>query len=166
MRLNWKNANITGYITSVTWSGSAKQAARTVAFNVAYSPNDKAVKTLDIKLGDKITFYPGYPDNKKIKFIGIVTQRERKSEAGELQYTATDSMMHLLRSSGTYRITNKTPEKITEMICKDAKIKTGTLSKTKIPIAKIFFQERPYYEIIMAAYTKAYRKNKRSISHK
>ena len=92
---------------------------------MAYSPNDKAVKTLDIKLGDKITFYPGYPDNKKIKFIGIVTQRERKSEAGELQYTATDSMMHLLRSSGTYRITNKTPEKITEMICKDAKIKTG-----------------------------------------
>lgn len=161
MRLNWKNANITGYITSVTWSGSAKQAARTVAFNVAYSPNDKAVKTLDIKLGDKITFYPGYPDNKKIKFIGIVTQRERKSEAGELQYTATDGMMHLLRSSGTYRITNKTPEKITEMICKDAKIKTGTLSKTKIPIAKIFFQERPYYEIIMAAYTKAYRKNKK-----
>lgn len=161
MRLNWKNANITGYITSVTWSGSVKQAARTVAFNVAYSPNDKAVKTLDIKLGDKITFYPGYPDNKKIKFIGIVTQRERKSEAGELQYTATDGMMHLLRSSGTYRITNKTPEKITEMICKDAKIKTGTLSKTKIPIAKIFFQERPYYEIIMAAYTKAYRKNKK-----
>ena len=161
MKLKWEDVNISGYVTSATWAGSAKQAARTVAFSVAYSPNDKAVKTLNIKLGDKITFYPGYPDDKKNKFIGIVTQRERKSEAGELQYTATDGMMHLLRSSGTYRITNKTPEKIAEMICKDAKIKTGTLSKTKIPIAKIFFQERPYYEIIMAAYTKAYRKNKK-----
>ena len=161
MRLYWKNANITGYITSVTWAGSAKQAARTVTFGVAYSPNDKAVKNLNIKLGDEIRFYPGYPDDKKKKFIGIVTQRERKSEAGELQYTATDGMMHLLRSSGTYRITNKTPEKITQMICKDAKVKTGTLSKTKVPIAKIFFQERPYYEIIMAVYTKAYRKNKK-----
>ena len=161
MRLYWKNANITGYITSVTWTGSAKQAARTVTFGVAYSPNDKAVKNLNIKLGDEIRFYPGYPDDKKKKFIGIVTQRERKSEAGELQYTATDGMMHLLRSSGTYRITNKTPEKITQMICKDAKVKTGTLSKTKVPIAKIFFQERPYYEIIMAVYTKAYRKNKK-----
>lgn len=161
MRLNWKNANITGYITSVTWSGNAKQAARTVAFSVAYSPNDKSVKNLNIKLGDKITFHPGYPDDKKTKFIGIITQRERKSEAGELQYTATDGMMHLLRSSGTYRIVNKTPEKITQMICKDVKVKTGSLAKTKISIPKIFFQERPYYEIIMAAYTKAYRKNKK-----
>ena len=161
MRLKWKDTNISGYVTSVTWAGSAKQAARTVAFSVAYSPNDKSVKNLNIKLGDKITFHPGYPDDKKTKFIGIITQRERKSEAGELQYTATDGMMHLLRSSGTYRIVNKTPKKITQMICKDVKIKTGSLAKTKISIPKIFFQERPYYEIIMAAYTKAYRKNKK-----
>lgn len=161
MRLKWKDTNISGYVTSVTWAGSAKQAARTVAFSVAYSPNDKSVKNLNIKLGDKITFHPGYPDDKKTKFIGIITQRERKSEAGELQYTATDGMMHLLRSSGTYRIVNETPEKITQMICKDVKIKTGSLAKTKISIPKIFFQERPYYEIIMAAYTKAYRKNKK-----
>jgi len=157
----WKDTNISGFVTGVTWTGSAKQAARTVAFSVAYSPNDKKVKNLNIKLGDKIIFYPGYPDNKKVKFIGIVTQRERKSEIGELQYTATDGMMHLLRSSGTYRITNKTPEKITQMICRDVKVKTGSIAKTKIPISKIFFQERPYYEIIMAAYTKAYRKNKK-----
>ena len=161
MKLMWKDTNISGFVTGVTWTGSAKQAARTVAFSVAYSPNDKKVKNLNIKLGDKIIFYLGYPDNKKIKFIGIVTQRERKSEIGELQYTATDGMMHLLRSSGTYRITNKTPEKITQMICKDVKVKTGSIAKTKIPISKIFFQERPYYEIIMAAYTKAYRKNKK-----
>lgn len=161
MRLKWKDTNISGYVTSVTWAGSAKQAARTVAFSVTYSPNDKSVKNLNIKLGDKITFHPGYPDDKKTKFIGIITQRERKSEAGELQYTATDGMMHLLRSSGTYRIVNKTPEKITQMICKDVKVKTGSLAKTKISIPKIFFQERPYYEIIMAAYTKAYRKNKK-----
>lgn len=58
MRLKWKENDITKYVTSVTWSGSARQAARTVAFSVAYSPNDKSVETLDIKLGDKIVFYP------------------------------------------------------------------------------------------------------------
>ena len=47
------------------------------------------------------------------------------------------------------------------MVCRDVKVKTGSIAKTKMPIAKIFFQERPYYEIIMAAYTKAYRKNKK-----
>ena len=161
MKIMWNDAKITGYVTSVTWAGSAKQAARTVVFSVAYSPNDKNVKTLGIKLGDKIVFYPGYPDDKKTKFVGIITQRERKSEMGELQYTATDGMMHLLRSSGTYRFANKTPEKIAQMVCRDAKVKTGSIAKTKMPIAKIFFQERPYYEIIMAAYTKAYRKNKK-----
>ena len=82
MKLNWKDTNITGYVTSVSWSGSAKQAARSVVFNVAYSPNDKNVKNLGIKLGDKITFYPGYPDDEKTKFIGMVTCRERRSEAG------------------------------------------------------------------------------------
>lgn len=161
MKIMWNDAKITGYVTSVTWAGSAKQAARIVVFSVAYSPNDKNVKTLGIKLGDKIVFYPGYPDDKKTKFVGIITQRERKSEMGELQYTATDGMMHLLRSSGTYRFANKTPEKIAQMICRDVKVKTGSIAKTKMPIAKIFFQERPYYEIIMAAYTKAYRKNKK-----
>ena len=161
MKIMWNDAKITGYVTSVTWAGSAKQAARTVVFSVAYSPNDKNVNTLGIKLGDKIVFYPGYPDDKKTKFVGIITQRERKSEMGELQYTATDGMMHLLRSSGTYRFANKTPEKIAQMVCRDVKVKTGSIAKTKMPIAKIFFQERPYYEIIMAAYTKAYRKNKK-----
>lgn len=58
MKLKWKENDITKYVTSVTWSGSARQAARTVAFSVAYSPNDKSVETLDIKLGDKIVFYP------------------------------------------------------------------------------------------------------------
>ena len=161
MKLMWKDKNITGYTTSVTWTGSAKQAARSVAFNVAYSPNDKEVKVLNIKLGDKIVFYPGYPDDTKTKFVGMVTGRDRKSEAGELSYTARDGMIHLLRTNGTYKFVNKTPEKITSLVCKDVKVKTGDLAKTKIPIQKIFFQERSYYEIIMAAYTKAYRKNKK-----
>lgn len=161
MKLMWKDKNITGYTTSVTWTGSAKQAARSVAFNVAYSPNDKEVKVLNIKLGDKIVFYPGYPDDTKTKFVGMVTGRDRKSEAGELSYTARDGMIHLLRTNGTYKFVNKTPEKITSLVCKDVKVKTGDLAKTKISIQKIFFQERPYYEIIMAAYTKAYRKSKK-----
>lgn len=161
MRLMWKNNDITGYTTSCAWSGSAKQAARTVTFNVAYSPNDKNAEVLNIQNGDKITFYPGYPEDKKTKFVGIVTTRERKSEAGELSYTAMDKMIHLLRSSGTYKFENKTPEKITKMVCNDLKIQTGNIAKTKLNIAKIFFQERPYYEIIMAAYTKVHRKNKK-----
>lgn len=85
----WKENDITKYVTSVTWSGSARQAARTVAFSVAYSPNDKSVETLDIKLGDKIVFYPD--SNQKVHFFGAVTERNRSSDAGELQYTASET---------------------------------------------------------------------------
>lgn len=161
MRLYWKDNIISPSVTSVTWEGSAKQAARTLTFGVAYSPDDKNVEFLDIKNGDKITFYPGYPYDTKTKFEGIVTTRERKSESGELTYTAMDAMIHLLRSSGTYKFEKKTPETITQMICRDVGLQVGNLAKTNVNIPKIFFQERPYYEIIMAAYTKAYKKNKK-----
>ena len=70
-------------------------------------------------------------------------------------------MIHLLRSNGTYRFRNKTPEKITEMVCKDIGINVRNLAKTGLVLNKMFFQERPYYEIIMAAYTKVHRKNKK-----
>ena len=111
MRLEWNKNDITGYCTSINWTGSAAQAARSVVFSVAYSPNDKTVKTLDIKTGDNIVFYPGYPDDKKTKFSGIVTTRERKSEAGTLTYTAMDGMIHLLRSNGTYKFAKKNARK-------------------------------------------------------
>lgn len=158
MKLKWNGNDITGYCTSVAWSGSAVQAARSVTFSVAYSPDDKNVKTLNIKLGDKIEFLP---DGKKVKFSGIVTTRERRNTAGTLSYTAMDSMIHLLRSSGTYKFAKKTPEKIAAMVAKDAKVSVGNLAKTKVNIPKLFFSQRPYYEIIMAAYTKAHRKNKK-----
>lgn len=161
MKLKWKDKDITGYAVRVTWQGSARQAARSVTFEVAYSPNDTSVKVMDIREGDKIVFYPGYPEDKKTKFVGTITDRERKSEAGTLSYTAQDGLIHLLRSSGTYKFKNKTPEKITAMVCKDVGISTGTLAKSKVTIKKIFFQERPYYEIIMTAYTKAKKKTKK-----
>lgn len=158
MKLTWNGNDITGYCTSINWSGSAAQAARSVVFSVAYSPDDKNVKALSIKLGDKIEFCP---DGKKAKFSGIVTTRERTSVAGILTYTAMDGMIHLLRSSGTYKFKKKTPEKIASMVAKDARITVGNLVKTKINIPKLFFENRTYYEIIMAAYTKAHWKNKK-----
>lgn len=161
MKLLWKDVNITGYCVSVNWSGSAVQAARSVTFLVAYSPEDEEVKNPKIRLGDKITFYPGWPENKKVKFSGKVTTRERKNEAGTLSYTAMDGMIHLLRSNGTYKFRRKTPETITLMVAKDVNVPIGNLAQTKINIKKVFFQQRPYYEIIMAAYTKAHKKNKK-----
>lgn len=158
MKIKWKDTDITGYCLSVNWAGSAVQAARVLTFSVAYSPEDENAKPLNIQLGDKITFYP---DGKKVRFIGEVDTRERKSEAGSLTYTAMDGMAHLLRSFGTYKFEKKTPEKIASMVTADAKVPVGKLAKTNVNLEKKFFSQRPFYEIIMAAYTEAYRKNKK-----
>lgn len=127
-----------------------------MTFGIAWSPDDKNVKNPDIKLGEYVAYYNN--QNKRI-FYGKVTNRERKTEAGELSYTATDNMMHLLRSSGTYKFYNKSPENIAKVVCADAKVPVGSLAKTKLSIPKIYFEERPFYEIIMAGYTKANAKN-------
>ena len=142
--------DVTQYLSSVTWEGSDKQAARTLSFSIVYDMYSPGSKTPDIQLGDTAELY--YKDD--WIFVGEVTARERRTEPGALQYTATDGMMHLLRSSGTYRFENTTPEKITQMVAADAGIGIGTIPATGLNIDKMFFQQRPFYEIIMAAYTK------------
>lgn len=156
MRMYVNSVRATQYVQSVTWSGSARQAPRTVAFSLAFSPLDGTVHTPKVKIGDRVTLYN---DARKQIFLGYVTSRERKSEAGTLSYTAKDNMMHLLRSRGTYRFQGKKPEQAARAVCADVGVPVGSLAKTGVSIGRAFFSERPIYEIIMAGYTKAHQKN-------
>lgn len=156
MKVTWNKINIMNYVQRVTWQGSAKQACRTATIDVASSPEDRNFAELDIKNGDIIRLYD---DNDKRVFLGKVTDTEKKSEAGTKQITAKDYLENLLRSKGTYKFKDKSPEQIARTVCKDVQISTGSLAKTKIKIPKLFVKEREYYNIILAAYTKAYKKN-------
>ncbi|MCQ4637667.1 NlpC/P60 family protein [Anaerovorax odorimutans] len=156
MRLTWENSNISEYISSVTWSGSAKQASRQISFSIASNQQDSGFKNIPIKTGDVIRLYD---DVGSRVFLGRVTNREQKSDIGTVSYTAKDYMDNLLRSKGTYKFKNKTPEKIARTVCKDIKMSTGSIAKTKIKIKKLFAQEKEYYNIILMAYTKAHKKN-------
>lgn len=151
IKIYWEGNGITNIVGTVTWSGSDYQAARTIDFTILNPAGDKNFDIPNIKVGDRITFWD---DDKKL-FHGKVTAKHPKGEAGTRSYTAMDYMANLLRSKGTYKFKNKSPEKITELVCKDLKIKIGTLKKTGMKIPKIFFQEKEYYNIILAAYTKA-----------
>lgn len=155
MKVSWNQLDITSYVGGVTLSGTDTQATRTMTFQMFYSPYDTQLKTYDIKLGDQVGLYES---NKQI-FFGIVTARERKSEVGTLSYTVKDFMHYLLRSTGTYKFSNKKAEKITKLVCNDVGVPVGKLCSTKVNIPKLFFSERPIYEIIMASYTKAAKKD-------
>lgn len=154
LKVKWKGNDITDITTNYTWSGSSYQAARTFEFGMVNPAGDKNFKIPNIKVGDVVCFYDG--DNKL--FHGKVTTRTRTGEAGNTTITCNDFMIHLLRSKGTYKFKKKKPEQIVKLICKDLKIKTTSLAKTGIKIPKIFFQEKEFYNMILAVYTKAYRK--------
>lgn len=154
IKILWKTNNISNMVGSVTWSGSDYQAARQLEFTVLNPAGDTHFNMPDIKTGDLIKFY----NDSDLLFYGKVTSRSRLGEAGMVSYVANDLMMHLLRSKGTYKFKSKSPEKITQLICNDLKIKTKSLKKTNMKISKIFFQEKEYYNIILAVYTKAKKK--------
>lgn len=148
VKLRWKDKWID--FVSVDWSGTDNQCSRQVAFSVPNNPYDKNFEQLGIALGDLIYLY-----DKKRFFIGTVTNRERSAETGSATYTVKDFMHYLLNSSGTFKFKNTTPEKMTRKVCRDLKIKTGSLAVTNFKISKLIFNDQKMYDIIVAGYCKA-----------
>lgn len=148
--------NITQLITSITWSGSAKQASRKVEFSVINSPFDGNMSNVTVESGDIVYFY--FDSDKK--FVGRVTALSCSSKPGVNTYTAKDYMNILLRSKVYFNFKNVTPEKITEKVLSTLGIKKGSLCATNINITKLLADGETGYNTIVGAYYKAYKKNK------
>lgn len=140
------------YWQDLEWAGTDSQCSRTITFTLPSNPYDKEFPKVKIELGDTIRLYHG----KKPLFVGTITARERKAEIGTVSYTAMDFMHFLLKSSGTYKFKNSTPEMITEKICRDMQVKTKNLAPTGIHVKKIIFDDESLYDMIVSVYRKAY----------
>jgi hypothetical protein len=149
IKLYWNKKKID--FESVTWSGTDQQSSRELAFSVPYHPYDKTLNQNNIKLGDLISLY----DDSKLLFIGTVTSREKTAEIGTATFTAKDFMHHLLRSNGSYKFKDTTPEKATKKVCGDAKIPVGKLAKSGAKISKAFFEDSCLYDIVVRVYRSA-----------
>ncbi len=162
MNLRWQQKasvefkDITEFIPSVTWSGSVGQASRQLEVSVLYSPLDKNIPDINIKLGDRLLLY----EENNLLINAMVYTRERVSEQGTVTYIGYDDLKRLCDSQGVYSFKNTTPEKITKAVCSDLSISTGNIVETKVPITKLIIDsEESFYKIIMKAYTKAYKSN-------
>lgn len=156
MKIKQNGIDITDYVTSITWSGSAEQVSRTLSYNVAHNPTDSKFKSPTAVLGDIITFYA----NKRL-YVGIVTGREKKSEIGEIAIDSKDFLHYLIRDKITATFKNTTAETITKRACNKVGIKTKNLAKTKIHIKKMLAEGENVYNVIVKAYNKASKKNKK-----
>jgi hypothetical protein len=162
MRISWyqqssKNTyDITQFVSTINWSGSASQASRQLSMTVLYSPLDNNLKDINIGIGDRIKLY--YDDN-SLLIDAMVYTRERVTQQGTISYSCYDDLNLLIKSSASYNFRNTTPEKITETVCNDFKISLGSLSTANIHISKLLVEGESIYNIIMKAYTKAYQAN-------
>lgn len=146
IKLRWNDTWV--QFERVEWSGTENQCSRQISFTLPKNPYDKGFQNVNVKLGDLIYLYNG----KTKIFVGTVTSRTKDAEIGSAEYVAMDFMHHLLRSNGTYKFKNTTPEKITKKVCSDVQVKTSTLAKSSTNIQKMFVEDQCAYDIIVKAY--------------
>lgn len=146
--------NITKIVSAFTWSGSDSQASRTFDFSVINAPYDTGMKEQvpEIAVGDVVKWYD---DEKRLRFYGMVYDREATSASGTERFTARDLMYHLTRSTWTKSFKKTTAEKIAQAACKEAGIKAGAIAKTGIAIKSLIVESTSLYDTIMLGYQKA-----------
>lgn len=164
MKIKWmekssgNTTDITDYVSTITWSGSTSQVSRSLEISVAYSPYDKNIKNPNIQIGDRLKLLD---DDGKILINAMVYYRERTGEQGTITYSGYDNLNRLLKSTGTYNFKKITPEAITKTVCDKLKISTGNIAITGICISSLLVDSENHYDIIMKAYTKAFKSNGR-----
>lgn len=146
--------DISKAVGSVSWSGSIYSAARSVAFDLLNDPYDPELEIPNICTGDYISLSD---DEENELFFGQIFGIERSTAIGTITYTAYDFMKNLLESTGRYNFKNVTPEAVAAQVLADIAVPYNHLEPTGINVKSMICDSISYYDIIMGAYTQAYR---------
>lgn len=129
---------LSDYITTISWSGNYKQAARSLEFSISnyHGP---------IRCGDIVTFF--YDDTRL--FDGYI---ESRNSSGNIK--AVDGGFYINKNKVVYNFKNMTPEAITKKICLDFGIEVGEIVSTGISMTRKYIG-KSIYESIIDAYSQA-----------
>ncbi len=144
--------DISKAVDSVTWSGSILSAGRSVEFALLNDPYDSGLMVPDVCTGDYIALSDGDE-----LFFGQIFNIEKSTAIGTITYTAYDMMKNLLESNGRYNFKNLTPEAVAAQVLADIEVPYNNLEPTGINIKSMICDSTSYYDIILGAYTQAYR---------
>ena len=145
--------DITDAVTSISWSGNILSAGRTLEFSYINNPYDKNLNIPVISEGD----YAAFEVNGDEVYFGQIYDIVRSSAIGTLTFSSADMMRNLLESSGRYNFKNLTPEDIAAMVLNDVQVPYNNLAVTNYPIKSMIVDSKSIYDIIMSAYTVAYK---------
>lgn len=148
--------DVTEMVVSIDWKGDIHAAARTADIAVINAPYDAMMKILPVAVpGDFVNLVQG-----EEIFYGRIYGIEKTSENGTITWNCIDSLQYLLKSSAKYNFKNTTAEAITAQVCADFQFPVGFLAATGVIIPSMLCDgSSTIYDIIMGAYTKAYKLN-------
>lgn len=147
--------DITEYVSPFTVSGSAKECARKLSIDIIQPEVDAYMDGPIVDLGDTLTI----KDSQKTVFKGVVWEDEPTDELVR-HVTCYDLAVYLNKCDTKDQVfTDKTPDEVTQAICKELGLKTKNLAKGDKD--KVNGRNMKAYDIIMLAYTNASKKNQK-----
>lgn len=146
-------------LTACTWSGSRLQVARQLSFTYTQDDRDKLCPVIPIDCGYTIYGY-NEADMENPVFVGNVYSVEKDRQKSSVSVMARDHLHVLTRSKATRKFVDALPEDVAGQICAEQGVAPGDFAKTDIPVSFIA-TGKTGYQIIMAAYTEASKKNEK-----
>lgn len=154
-----EDQDLSHLLTACTWSGSRLQVARQLSFTYTQDDRDRLVPNIPIDCGYTIHGYND-EDMENPVFVGNVYSVERDRQKFSVQVLTRDHLHVLTRSKSTRKFVDALPEDIAAGICAEQGVLPSEFVKTGIPVSFIA-ANKTGYQIIMAAYTEASKKNKK-----
>jgi len=155
MKVAISNTDISHLLMACTWSGSREQAARKLDFTFIQDDRDALIPGVEVDNG--MTVYGGDEEG-NVVFVGNIYNLERDRKNSTVKIVAFDNLFVLNKSKTTRKFTDALPEEITAQVCAEMGILTGDIVSTGEKVSFIA-NSKTGYQIIMAAYTEASKKN-------
>ncbi len=144
--------DISQVVSTITWGGDVREAARKLELEIAYSRDYYAPKYIP-PLGSVIIL-----KNDTELFRGVVWD-VNKSTQGSALITCFDHAIYLTNNVSTYKFVNMTPEAIITKICNDFGINIGSLASTGVNLAKLILRDHTLYDMAVVVLTEATKRN-------
>lgn len=146
--------DITNFIDGITWSGDYQQVARTLEIGILFPTNDMSYDRVNIEIGDKVKL----EEYNLELFYGRVWSKNIDSSSQFMKIVCYDDLIYMTKSQIAKVYTGVTPEGVAKQLCNEFNITAGSLASTGYSRNYVALGQTPY-DVIMASYTYASKKN-------
>ncbi|MBR5949123.1 MAG: hypothetical protein IKZ82_10855 [Clostridia bacterium] len=145
LRINGKE--LSGYVVSVSSSGSKTGCARTLDAQIVQSSSDPNIANIELSTGAQVQF-----DADGYSFFGVLSSLKRSGESSIFALKAHDMGLYLKRNTTTHKIRGLSPAAAARVLCGRFNVKTGYLEETGTTFDRNFVGTS-LYSAIMTGYT-------------